>query len=50
MFCEGTRYTEEKHIASLEFAKSKGLVELKHHLLPRTRGFNLLMKLGENKS
>lgn len=39
LFPEGTRFTEEKHQASLKFAKEKGLPELKHHLTPRTKGF-----------
>lgn len=39
LFPEGTRFTPKKHLASLEFAREKGLPELKHHLLPRTRGF-----------
>ena len=39
LFCEGTRFTPDKHKASMEIAKQKGLPVLKHHLLPRTRGF-----------
>ena len=39
MFPEGTRFTPEKHKASMAVAREKGLPELKHHLLPRTRGF-----------
>ena len=49
IFCEGTRFTEEKYKASVDFAKSKGLPVFKHHLYPRTRGFNLLMQLGKTK-
>ena len=41
LFCEGTRFTEDKRVASMEIARKKGLPELKHHLLPRTRGFVL---------
>ncbi|XP_013381629.1 1-acyl-sn-glycerol-3-phosphate acyltransferase delta isoform X2 [Lingula anatina] len=44
MFCEGTRFTEAKHKASMKVAKEKGLPELKHHLLPRTKGFVLTMQ------
>lgn len=44
MFCEGTRFTEKKHAESIQVARVKGLPELKHHLLPRTKGFALLMK------
>lgn len=39
-FCEGTRFTPEKHKASMEFAKARDLPQLKHHLCPRTSGFN----------
>lgn len=39
LFPEGTRYTKQKYIASQEFAKSRGLPQLEHHLIPRTRGF-----------
>jgi len=39
LFCEGTRFTEAKHAASMEVARQKGLPLLKHHLLPRTKGF-----------
>ena len=52
LFCEGTRFTDAKHKASMEFAKKNGLPELKHHLLPRTKGFVLSMKgvKGRSKS
>ena len=43
LFPEGTRYTEEKYKASKEFAKSKGLPDLEHHLVPRTRGFTFTL-------
>lgn len=36
---EGTRFTEQKHEASVKFAKEKGMTVLKHHLIPRTKGF-----------
>ena len=49
-FCEGTRFTNEKHAVSIEIAKSKGLPLLKHHLLPRTKGFTLLTSITKNKS
>lgn len=39
MFAEGTRFTKEKHEASLAFAREKGLPELRQHLTPRTKGF-----------
>jgi len=39
IFAEGTRFSEEKHKASQEFAISRGLPVLKHHLIPRAKGF-----------
>ncbi|CAL4104612.1 unnamed protein product [Meganyctiphanes norvegica] len=39
LFAEGTRFTPAKHVASMEFARKRGLPELKRHLIPRTRGF-----------
>ena len=39
LFSEGTRFTKEKYEASLKFAEQRGLPLLKHHLLPRSRGF-----------
>lgn len=36
---EGTRFTEKKHEASNQFARERGMTELKHHLIPRTKGF-----------
>ncbi|XP_076867061.1 1-acyl-sn-glycerol-3-phosphate acyltransferase delta [Brachyhypopomus gauderio] len=39
MHCEGTRFTTKKHKISMEVAEKKGLPKLKHHLLPRTKGF-----------
>lgn len=44
LFAEGTRFTEEKHRISVEFAQQRGLPVLKHHLLPRTKGFSFLVK------
>ncbi|CAH1800085.1 unnamed protein product [Owenia fusiformis] len=43
LFPEGTRFTDKKHAASMEVARKKGMPELKHHLLPRTKGFVLSM-------
>ncbi|CAF0743582.1 unnamed protein product [Brachionus calyciflorus] len=42
IFCEGTRYTKEKYEESAKIAKEKGVPVLKHHLLPRSKGFNLM--------
>lgn len=44
LFAEGTRFTPEKHQASVEFALSRGIKPLKHHLIPRTRGFNYIVR------
>ncbi|UJR37543.1 hypothetical protein I4U23_030245 [Adineta vaga] len=49
LFCEGTRFTEKKRIASMKIACEKGLPELKHHILPRTKGFTLLLQGAENR-
>lgn len=46
---EGTRFTDAKHAASMEVATAKGLPHLKHHLLPRTKGFTLLCSTINNK-
>lgn len=50
MFCEGTRFTKEKHEESMKVARQKGLLELKHHLLPRTKGFSLLARGAQCRS
>ena len=42
IFCEGTRFTRAKFKMGVEFARSKGLTELKYHLMPRTKGFAVL--------
>ncbi|XP_066275210.1 1-acyl-sn-glycerol-3-phosphate acyltransferase delta-like [Branchiostoma lanceolatum] len=44
--CEGTRFTAERHRAFMEVARSKGLPELKHHVLPRTKGFVLCARVA----
>ncbi|XP_049621472.1 1-acyl-sn-glycerol-3-phosphate acyltransferase delta [Suncus etruscus] len=46
--CEGTRFTERKHQASMQVARAKGLPSLKHHLLPRTKGFAVTVKSLRN--
>lgn len=50
IFCEGTRYTKEKYEESMKVAKEKGLPILKHHLLPRAKGFNLMVSQLKGKS
>lgn len=49
IFCEGTRYTKEKYEESVKIAKEKGLPVLKHHLLPRSKGFNLMASQVKGK-
>ncbi len=44
IFAEGTRMSPKKLEASLEFAAKNGLPALKHHLVPRTKGFAHTMK------
>ena len=39
IFAEGTRFNRQKHEASVKFARERGLPVLKHHLVPRTKGF-----------
>jgi len=39
---EGTRRTDEKLKASQEYAMTKGIPVLKHHLVPRTKGFAII--------
>lgn len=36
---EGTRFTPEKHEACNVFCRERGIPELKHHLIPRAKGF-----------
>jgi len=50
MACEGTRFTEEKRLDSMKYAREKNLPELKHHILPRTRGLALIMQGAQGKS
>lgn len=47
---EGTRFTEKKHEASIKFARERGMVELKHHLIPRTKGFTASLPQLRGKS
>ena len=43
LFAEGTRFTKEKHKVSVQFSKENGFPVLKHHLLPRPKGFTFLV-------
>ncbi|CAF5169587.1 unnamed protein product, partial [Rotaria sp. Silwood1] len=49
MACEGTRFTERKRLESMKYAREKNLPELKHHILPRTRGFTMIMQGAKGK-
>ena len=44
IYCEGTRFTQEKHKKGQEYAKKHNLPLLKHHVTPRTKGFALLIE------
>lgn len=53
MTAEGTRFTKEKHDASVKFAMDRNMVPLKHHLIPRAKGFQTcvpIMKQYKNLS
>lgn len=44
-FFEGTRFTPSKYEASVKYAEQNNLpIRLKHHLIPRTRGFNCMVR------
>lgn len=48
-FFEGTRFNKTKYEASVKFAEEKNLpIRLKHHLIPRTRGFNCIIQRIKN--
>ncbi|XP_070509481.1 1-acyl-sn-glycerol-3-phosphate acyltransferase gamma-like [Chironomus tepperi] len=40
LMAEGTRFTKEKYETCLKFAQEKNIVPLKHHLIPRSKGFS----------
>ena len=44
LYPEGTRLSPEKLAASQEFAASRNLPILNHHLVPRTKGFSFTGK------
>jgi lysophosphatidic acid acyltransferase/lysophosphatidylinositol acyltransferase len=50
MACEGTRFTEKKRLESMKYAQEKHLPELKYHILPRTRGFTLILHGAQGQS
>lgn len=45
MTAEGTRFTKEKHDASVKFAMERNMVPLKHHLIPRAKGFQTCLPI-----
>lgn len=51
LFCEGTRFSKEVQTKRLQYAQSRGLPELRHHLIPKTKAFSSMvlgMKEGAN--
>lgn len=46
---EGTRFTKTKHEASVKFAQERGMPILKHHLIPRTKGFTASLPMLKKK-
>lgn len=50
MACEGTRFTEQKRLESMKYAQEKHLPQLKYHILPRTRGFTLILHGAQGRS
>lgn len=49
LYAEGTRFTEKKHEASVKFAEERGIPILKHHLIPRTKGFTTSLPVLKQK-
>lgn len=45
LLAEGTRYSKEKHEVSNKFALEKNLQPLRHHLIPRAKGFALTVPI-----
>ena len=44
IFCEGSRFTREKFHQGVQYARDNNLTPLKHHLVPRTKGYAILAK------
>ncbi|XP_026293500.1 1-acyl-sn-glycerol-3-phosphate acyltransferase gamma [Frankliniella occidentalis] len=49
LFAEGTRFTKEKHEASLKYAEEHNLPRLQHLLSPRVKGFITSIPYMRNK-
>ena len=47
LFAEGTRKTQDKFLASQEYARKAGIEPFKHLLVPRTKGFVETMKSAD---
>ncbi|KAH7640387.1 hypothetical protein HUG17_7854 [Dermatophagoides farinae] len=48
---EGTRFTQRKHEIGIDYAKENQLPIFKHHLIPRAKGFNYILRyIRENYS
>jgi lysophosphatidic acid acyltransferase/lysophosphatidylinositol acyltransferase len=45
LMAEGTRFTKEKFENCLKFAKERSIEPLKHHLIPRAKGFSTCVPL-----
>lgn len=49
-YFEGTRFTKKKYEASVKFAEERNLpIRLKHHLVPRTRGFHCMTQVIQER-
>ncbi|XP_065164418.1 1-acyl-sn-glycerol-3-phosphate acyltransferase delta-like isoform X2 [Atheta coriaria] len=49
LFPEGTRFSPKKHEEALKFSRERGLREMKHHLVPRTKGFTTSVPYMKDK-
>lgn len=45
LLAEGTRFSKEKHAVSEKFALERNLQPLKHHLIPRAKGFAITVPI-----
>merc|ERR1712131_495784 len=50
LYPEGTRFTKEKHEASIEFAREKQIQPMRQHLIPRPKGFHELTTSLKNSN
>ncbi|KAG5677568.1 hypothetical protein PVAND_007318 [Polypedilum vanderplanki] len=47
LMAEGTRFTKEKYENCLKFAEERNIEPLKHHLIPRAKGFSTCVPILE---